>query len=68
MAAGFMAADSGTLGSVVNELGENEFGDSDLVGNAVVVKLLMVEGMVEVIGGVRQGTPGFRARRQPASG
>ena len=64
-----MAADSETLVSVVNELGENEFGDSDLVGNSVVdsvvvVKSAMLWGRVEVM-------VWFRARlvqRTPAAG
>ena len=64
-----MAADSETLVSVVNELGENEFGDSDLVGNSVVdsvvvVKSAMLWGRVEVM-------DWFRARlvqRTPAAG
>jgi len=63
---------SGALGSGANEFGENEFWDSDLVddpvvGSAVVVKLVIFEGRVEVIGGAR-ARPWFRARRLPASG
>ena len=46
--------------SGVNELAENEFGDSDLAENsvvdsAVVVKLVMFAGRVEVIDGAREG-------------
>ena len=64
-----VVSESETLGSVVNEFGENEFGDSELVGNpvagsAVVVKLLMLEGRVEVIGGFRERL----AQSTPAAG
>ena len=76
IAAESIAAELEPLGSGVNELAENEFGDSDLAENsvvdsavdsAVVVKLVMFAGRVEVIGGAR-ARPWFRARRQPASG
>ena len=76
IAAESIAAELEPLGSGVNELAENEFGDSDLAENSVVdsavdsagvVKLGMFAGRVEVIGGVR-ARPWFRARRQPASG